>query len=198
MPPPPLSPAERRLGKLALACAALYGGAGLFFAAFPLLTLQLASQGGPISLGPGARLWHVLSVSMMAMLALCCWQVSKAPRENRAFLLPVLLSKLVSTAMAALTLLRWSAFSPEAFSGRRTLFTVIGTDFSLFLVTAWLYWKAAPGVRFEARPAPKPEAADAPKPIALGLAKVSGATAVAPAPEVEAPPATAAVTKPPA
>ena len=177
MPPPPLSPAERRLGTFALFSAVLYGLSGLFFAAAPLLTLRIASLGGPISLGPGMRLWHTLAVSMMAMLAFCCYTASKAPRENRAWLQPVLLSKLVSTAMAVLTLLRWHAVSAEALSGRRTVFTVIATDFPLFLITAWLYWRAAPGVKLSAAPTVRQQDPDAPKPIALGLAKIGGAPA---------------------
>ena len=197
MPQPPLSPAERRLGSFALASAVVYGAAGLFFAAFPLLTLKLASQGGPISLGPGARLWHALAVSMMAMLALCCFIAAKAPRENRSFLLPVLLSKLVSTALAALTLLRWTASSAEAFSGRRTLFTVIATDFPLFLLTAWLFWQAAPGVRLYSTPTPRPETPDAVKPIALGLAKIGAGPAAPAAAAAEPSTPVAADAKPP-
>ena len=176
---PPLSPAERRLGTFALVSAVLYASAGLFFAAFPLLTLKLASQGGPISLGPGMRLWHTLAVSMMAMLAFCCFRASQAPRMNRAWLQPVMLSKLVSTAMALVTIARWHPVSAEALSGRRTVLTVIGTDFPLFLVTAWFYWRAAPGVNLSAEPAPRRQDPDVPKPIALGLAKVAAPTAPA-------------------
>jgi hypothetical protein len=176
MPLPPLSPAERRLGTFAGLSAALYAASGLFFAAFPGLTLTIASQGGPIRLEPGARLWHALSISMMAMLALCCWLASRSPRENRKLLLPVILSKAVSVLMAIAGLLTWKAFSPEAFSGRRTLLTTIATDLPLLLATAWFYWRAAPGVILDSRPAAGPPAPDAAsKPVPLGLAKSADA-----------------------
>jgi hypothetical protein len=171
MPPPPLSPDERRLGQFALATAALYTGSGLFFAALPHLTLKLAAFGAPVSMGPGARMWHALSISMMGMLALCSYLAGRAPRENRRFLLPVILSKGISTCMAALTLLSWRASHAEAWAGRRTLWSAIATDLPLFVATAYLYWKAAPGVnaisQFSDRSAPP----DAPKPVALGIAR---------------------------
>jgi hypothetical protein len=186
MPLPPLSTDERRLGTFALATAVLYTGSGLFFAVFPTWTLRLAALDPHLSMSPGARLWHVLSVSMMAMLALCCWIASRSPRENRRFLLPVILSKAVSTGMAAATLVRWRVYSPEAMAGRHTLWTAIGTDFPLFLATAWFYWKAAPGVNFVAQPQPAAESPQQ-KPVALGIAKVA---AVAEAPSGPAPAAT--------
>ena len=175
MAPPPLSPHERRLGTFALASAALYAASGLFFAAQPHLTLRIAAAFEPISFGPGARLWHTLSVSMMAMLALCCYLAGRAPRENRRFLLPVILSKAVSTGMAALTLMSWNAWHAEAWAGRRTLWTAIGTDFPLLVATAYLFWRAAPGVNAEAQAAlPVPDQ-DAPKPVTLGIARAAGA-----------------------
>ena len=185
MPPPPLSSHERRLGTFALASAALYAASGLFFAVAPHVTLRIAAAGEPIAFGPGARMWHALSISMMAMLSMCCYFAGRAPRENRRFLLPVMLSKGISTAMAALTLLSWNAFHPEAWAGRRTLWAAITTDFPLLLATAWLFWKAAPGVNAEAQGS-VPAAPEGPKPIALGLSRVG-------APH-EAPPAAA---KPP-
>jgi hypothetical protein len=173
MPPPPLSVHERRLGTFALATAALYAGSGLFFAVLPGLTLRIAAANQHVDFGPGARLWHTLSISMMAMLAFCCYQAGRAPRENRRFLLVVILSKGVSTGMAALELLFWHAYHAEAWAGRRTLWATITTDFPLFLVTAWLYWKAAPGVNAEAQAAAPAPAADAPKPVALGIARAT-------------------------
>ena len=138
MPPPPLSPEERRLGKFALATAALYACSGLFFAVLPHLTLKIAAAWQPIAMGPGARMWHTLSISMMAMLALCSYLAGSAPRENRRFLLPVILSKGISTGMAALTLLTWRASHAEAWAGRRTLWSAIGTDLPLLIATAWI------------------------------------------------------------
>lgn len=168
--PIPLSAAERRLGIFALLSAGVYAAAALFFAAFPLLTLVISSQGGPITLGPGARLWHTLAIAMMAMLALCCLLAARAPRENRKLLLPVLLSKATSVGMAILTLGIWQSLTAEELSGRRTLITVILTDLPLFVATAWFYWKSAPGVHLDAQPTQAPPD-DAPKPIALGIAK---------------------------
>jgi hypothetical protein len=170
MPIPPLSAAERRLGTFALLSAAVYAAAAVFFAAFPLLTLKISSQGGPITLGPGARLWHALAIAMMAMLAFCCLLAARAPRENRKLLLPVLLSKATSVGMAILTLAWWQSLTAEELSGRRTLITVILTDLPLFLATSWFYWKAAPGVHLGTQATQAPPD-DAPKPITLGIAK---------------------------
>lgn len=171
MAPPPLSPHERRLGTFALATAALYAATGLFFAVLPRLSLRIAAGGEPISFGPGARMWHALSISMMAMLAVCSYFAGRAPRENRRFLVPVIVSKACSTLMAVGGLLTWHAAHAEAWAGRRTLWAAISTDLPLLLVTAWLYWKAAPGVSMAAQTPQQPESAGTPKPIQLGIAK---------------------------
>jgi len=171
MPLPPLSPQERRLGQFALACAFLYAGAGLFFAAMPRWTLKLAAAGDRLTFQPGARLWHILAISMMAMLALCCWLASRAPRENRAFLLPVMLSKAVSTGVALAMLAAWHPVSPEALAGRRTLLTIAGTDFPLLVLTFWIWRSAAPGVHLAAQPVPLPP--EPQKPVALGIPKAN-------------------------
>jgi hypothetical protein len=175
-----------------LLSAAVYAAAAIFFAAFPLLTLKIASQGGPITLGPGARLWHALAIAMMAMLALCCLLAGRAPRENRKLLLPVLLSKATSVGIAVLTLARWQSLTAEELAGRRTLITVILTDLPLFLATSWFYWTAAPGVHLDA-PATQSPPDDAPKPITLGLAKPTSSNTSA---ATTAPTAAAAGAKP--
>ncbi len=177
MPPPPLSAHERRLGTFALISAVVYAGAGLFFAVLPRLTLKISAAGQRVDFMPGARLWHVLAVSMMAMLALCCALAAQKPRENRRMLLVVLLSKAMSTGMALGSIALWRASSPEAHAGVRTLWTVVTTDFPLFLATAYFYWKAAPGIAAEAQPQSVPEEAPAQRPVALGIAKAAGSKA---------------------
>jgi hypothetical protein len=174
MPPPPLSAHERRLGTFALISAVVYGGAGLFFAVLPRLTLKIAASGQHIDFMPGARLWHALAVSMMAMLTLCCALVAQKPRENRRLLLVVILSKAVSTGMALLSIAFAHASSPEAHAGIRTLWTTVTTDFPLFLATAYFYWKAAPGIAAEAQPQSVPQDEPAQRPVALGIAKAAG------------------------
>ncbi len=196
MPLPPLSPDERRLGTFSLASAALYAASGLFFAVLPSLTLRLAASGQPLEFGPGARLWHTLSISMMAMLALCCFLAGRSPRENRRFLVPVLLSKAVSSGMAALSLLTLAAGSADANAGRRSLLATIGTDFPLLLVTAWFFWKAAPGVSASSPLAARAEPIEGgQKPVALGIARAARPAEVAIADEPA--PAAAANAKPP-
>jgi hypothetical protein len=166
MPLPPLSADERRLGTFALATAVLYACAGLFFAVLPQLTLTIAASGGALPFGPAARFWQVMAVAMMAMLTLCCWLASRAPRENRRLLLPVMLSKGISTGFAAVALLT----SSDA-AGRRALLSIITSDLPLLLATAWFYWRAAPGVRLDVAVAPREPSAEPAKPVALGLGK---------------------------
>ena len=171
MPNQQLSPAELRLGLFARVTAVLYLATGLFFAFLPELSLRIAASGAALPLGPGARLWHVLALSMMAMLAVCSWMAGKAPRERRALLVPVLVSKATSTLAAALFALSWTG-DP---AGRRTLLSAIATDLPLLLATLWLYQAAAPGVNQLAQPTQRAE--EPAKPVQLGLAKAASPSA---------------------
>ena len=165
MPNQQLSPAELRLALFARVTGALYLASGLFFAFLPALTLRLAAHGAEVPMGPGARLWHVLALSMMAMLAVCSFLAAQAPRERRYLFVPILVSKALSSTTAAIGVLTWTGES----AGRLTLLSAIATDLPLFVVTLWLYRAAAPGVNLLAQPTQRGE--EPPKPVKLGLAK---------------------------
>lgn len=78
-------------------------------------------------------------------------------------LLPVVVAKLTSSALAALHLVHFQE------PGARPLMAVIATDFPLFVLTLLVYRSAAPGVHSgPARAAPAQE--EAPK-VQLGISK---------------------------
>lgn len=177
MPLPKLSAEEKRLGKFAGLCSTLYALAGLFFAAFPGWTFELATLGAsPSQPGPEVRFWQVLAVSGMAALSLACALVARAPRERRALLLPVLAAKFTSGALALVALLG----GPPGGSSRtasRPLLLLFLADFALLVATLWLYRAAAPGVNLApiAQGSPEPQAGPtSTAPVRLGASARKG------------------------
>jgi len=150
MPLPQLSPQEVRLGRFAASCSALYALAGLFFAAFPAWTFQ-AAMGGEAALTPEVRFWQVMGVSMMAAISVACAVVAHSPRERRIALLPVLAGKLTSSGMA-LAVVAGAAPHGWTQTSWRAVFAVFLTDFPLLVLSAWMYYSAAPGVHLSTAP----------------------------------------------
>ena len=160
MPVPKLSPQEVRLGRFAALCSAAYALAALIFAFFPGWTFT-ALGGTGAALTAEVRFWQVLGVGMMVSVSIACALVAHSPRERRIALLPVLAGKLASSAIALSVLI---SAAPDGWtrSGFRAVFAVFAADFPLFIVSAWLFHSAAPGVHLSA--APTQSAPDLPAP----------------------------------
>jgi len=164
---PQLSRQEARLGRFAAFCGALYAVAGLFFAAFPAWTFEMAGVGGEAALTPEVRFWQVLAVSMMAAISVACAVVAHSPRERRIALLPVLAGKLTSSGMP-LAVVAGAAPHGWAQTSWRAVFAVFLTDFPLLLLSAWMYYAAAPGVHLSTAPTQTaPELPAPPPPVRL-------------------------------
>ncbi|HUJ28236.1 MAG TPA: hypothetical protein VLW85_19575 [Myxococcales bacterium] len=163
MPPSDLSPQEKRLATFCRLFAVVYALGALGFAITPRLTFRLVTLDAvPVGWTPQAVFWNVLAVSMMAAIATACLVTAARPRERRHALLPVIVAKLTSSALAAAHLLRMPA------PASRAVAAIILTDFPLFVLTLLFYRAAAPGVHSEpAREGPPPET----KPVQLGVTK---------------------------
>jgi uncharacterized protein (DUF362 family) len=85
---------------------------------------------------PAEYFWVFLSFSMMMTIAACSYVASKDIRKNRSVIIPLILSKLASS-LSALTFY----YSRGIFAH----FAIFITDFPLFLLTLYLYWKAQTG-----------------------------------------------------
>jgi len=130
-----LTDEERRFGTFMLATGTIYGLGALSFGFLPALTQRLGGWGGvalglPVGVALPGSMWLALGVSMMCMLTLCCLMVARDPRANRPFVLPVLLSKAVSTLYAGVLVLLGQA---EA-----SALGTVATDLPLFVVTFFL------------------------------------------------------------
>lgn len=138
-----LAAEERRLGWFMMGCGVVYLAVGLGFWVFPAFNQQIAGLAG-VALGLAERdvlpapLWTPLAVSMMFTIATCSALAAIDPRRNRVFVLPVLVSKAVSTLCAASLLL--------AGVGQASALGVILTDLPLLLITLWLYVAAVRSV----------------------------------------------------
>ena len=163
MPQPDLTPAERRLATFCRIFAVVYALGAVGFALMPRLTFRLVTlDAAPLGWTPQAVFWNVLAVAMMAAIATACLVTAARPRERRHAILPVVVAKLTSSALAAVHLLRMSG------PGSRALAAVIATDFPLFVLTLLIYRSSAPGVHS----APARETAPAEeKPVQLGISK---------------------------
>jgi hypothetical protein len=127
-----LTDEERRFGTFMLATAVLYGLGALSFGILPSLTQRWGGLGGaalglPVGDALPGPMWLVLGVSMMCMLTLCCLMVGRDPRGNRPFVLPVLLSKWVSSLYAGTLVILGQA---EA-----SALGTVATDLPLFVAT---------------------------------------------------------------
>lgn len=164
MADPALSPQERRLAVFCRIFAAVYLFGALGFAATPRLTFRLVTLDAlPVGWTAQAMFWNVLAVAMMTAIATACALVAPHPRERRHMLLPVVVAKFTSSALAALHLVRFHG------PGARALLAVIATDFPLFVLTLLVYRSAAPGVHSgPAKAAPAQE--EVPK-VQLGISK---------------------------
>jgi hypothetical protein len=166
MPQPELSPQERRLATFCRIFASVYAFGAVGFALTPRLTFRLVTlDAAPMGWTPQAVFWNVLAVAMMTAIATACAVTAGAPRERRHTLLPVVVAKLTSSALAAAHLMRMEG------PGARAVAAIILTDFPLFVLTLLVYRAAAPGVHsLPARAAPPPPAEE-PKPVQLGITK---------------------------
>ena len=122
-----LTAAERRLRALLRFWTVLFGAGAISFGADP------DRSTGSLNLLPGASLpvssekyWNALAVSLMATLTTLCAIASTDVRRRRGFVLPVLVSKAVSSGM----------FLTRYREERRTPYLVGGAvDGSILLVT---------------------------------------------------------------
>jgi hypothetical protein len=151
MPQPPLSATERRLAAFCRASAALYFAlaAGCAMAAWFGDAVGLSNS------------WNVLAVSLLISSGTACLVTAARPRERRHALLPVLMAQLTACALSLAHL---------ASRGELTVLLASGT---LFVLTAFTYRSAAPGVRGEAAHERPEEQAPGPVPVALGIKKAN-------------------------
>jgi len=164
VPLPDLTPQEGRLAAFCRFFALVYFAAAACFAVFPGLCYRLATLDTDLpSLAPDASFWNVLAAAMMTACGTACLVTATRPRERRHAILPVVVAKLTSSALAAAHLL-----GPARV---RALVAVLATDLPLFLVTLAVYRSAAPGVRSEPARDPAPPLEQPPPKIQL---KVSG------------------------
>jgi hypothetical protein len=164
VPEPSLTPQENRLAAFCRVFAVLYFAGGLAFAALPEWTYRIATAGADFGVyGPEAAFWNVLAVAMMTGAGTACLVTATRPRERRHAMLPVVVAKLTSSALAAVHLLG---------AGRsRALAAVFMTDLPLLLLTVAVYRSAAPGVHSApARELPPPPIEERPK-IQLKVSK---------------------------
>src|SRR5207248_4061709 len=161
--PAVLTPQESRLAAFCRLFAVMYFAGALCFAILPGLSYRIATlDGDAAALGPEALFWNVLAVAMMTAVGTACLVTAARPRERRHAILPVVVAKLTSSALAAVHLLRMSG------PGSRALAAVIATDFPLFVLTLLIYRSSAPGVHS----APARETAPAEEtPVQLGISK---------------------------
>ena len=142
MPQPELTPQESRLAAFCRFFALVYFGMAACFAFSPLLTYRLATLDTDLpSFGGESSFWNVLAVGMMTACGTACLVTATRPRERRHAILPVLVAKLTSSALAAVHLLGPSRV--------RAVVAVLATDLPLFLITLAVYRASAPGVRSE-------------------------------------------------
>lgn len=163
MPPPTLSPQEKRLAAFCKLFAAVYALGALGFALAPQLTFRLITlDGAPSAFPPQAVFWNVLAVAMMTAIATACALTAARPREWRHALLPVIVAKLTSSVLALAHFLRMQG------PGARAVAAIVASDFPLFVLTLFLYRSAAPGVHASAaREGPPPDQAK----VQLGISK---------------------------
>lgn len=163
MSQPSLSPQEMRLAAFCRFFAVVYFAGAAVFAFAPELTVRLASLGTFASpSGPAAQFWNALAVAMMTAVGTACLVAAGRPRERRHAVLPVVVAKLTSSAVAAAHLIS-AGRSPM-------LVAVVATDLPLCLLTLAIYRMAAPGVRSApAREAPQPPEAAAEEPPRVQL-----------------------------
>ncbi len=141
MPDAPLTPQERTLQVFCRIFAVVYGLGAIGFAALPRLTFRLVTLNrAPVGWTAQASFWNVLACAMMTAIATACAVTAARPRERRHALLPVVVAKLTSSALAALHLLRFAG------PGKLALAVIIATDFPLFVATLLVYRAAALGV----------------------------------------------------
>jgi hypothetical protein len=137
---PDLSQRERRLALFCRISALVYALGALGFAALPRLTFRLVTlDAAPVGLTAQAVFWNVLAVAMMTAIATACWLAAAAPVQRRSLLLPVVVAKLTSSALAALHLVRFHG------PGWQALLAILLTDFPLFALTLAVYRTADAG-----------------------------------------------------
>jgi hypothetical protein len=137
---PDLSQRERRLALFCRISALVYALGALGFAALPRLTFRLVTlDAAPVGFTAQAVFWNVLAVAMMTAIATACWLAAVAPVERRYLLLPVVVAKLTSSALAALHLVRFQG------PGWQALLVILLTDFPLFALTLAVYRTAERG-----------------------------------------------------
>ena len=155
-----LSPQELRLQKFCRAFSLIYFASALCCAAFPGLVFRAATLWGESALlDAEARFWNAHGVAMLVAIAVSCAVVAARPRERRHALLPVVAALLTSSGIALVHGMQIGG------PGTRALWSLVATDFPLFLLTLWIYRSSATGVH--SAPATQlPEASERDKPAA--------------------------------
>jgi hypothetical protein len=151
MAQPPLFATERRMAGFCRASAALYFTLAAGCAAAPWF-------GGAAGL---ATAWSVLAVSLLISSGTACLVTAARPRERRHALLPVAMAQITACALSL------------AHLGSRGELTVLLASGTLFVLTAFVYRSAAPGVRSEPARQNPLERAQGPVPVALGIKKAN-------------------------
>jgi len=151
MPQPPLSATERRLAGFCRASAGLYFAlaAGCAWASWFADASGLSTS------------WNVLAVSLLISSGTACLVTAARPRERRHALLPVVMAQVTACALSL------------AHLGSRGELTVLLASAALFVLTAFVYRSAAPGVRSAPARESPPEPVPGPVPVALGIKKAN-------------------------
>jgi hypothetical protein len=126
---------ERRLRDLLRLWTVLFGLGALSFAVDPDRTIDTLGllPGEPVPTGD--RFWNALGVSLMATLTTLCGMAALDVRRHRRFILPVLVSKAVSSGMYA-----WRYAGRPA---RTSYLAGAVCDGSIFAITLQRYLAAA-------------------------------------------------------
>jgi len=181
MPLPPLAASERRLARFAAASSWVCALLGLVCACVPQWVLRGLTLGGHAPVPVGGRLFAAAAGAGLIGLAASLRRVPASPREERRAFAPLLWTLGSSALFLALAWKRGDVLGLAA----RPLGLLALSCAALYLVLAFIYVRAAPGVNLGA-PLPAPLEEGPAKPVQLGVR-------VAPSPEpLAAPPQAAA------
>ena len=148
------SKAEKQLRILMLIYTVMFAiGCAQFYTGPDKLLTRLNTVGAWFGFDPvplsGERFWLFLAVSLMATITTCCLIAAINIRENRHFVLPVIVSKLVSSSIG---MKQFVAVKPHGFM----YLVIFLTDFPLFVLAVWFYLRALSGKGGEKEKVDKP------------------------------------------
>lgn len=137
-----LTGAENRLRRLMQVWAGLFVFGGFYFLLLPdLLVRDLNATGAFLGLaeieiqgGTGSEeFWRILGLAMMATIAAASWVAARDVRRHRAAIIPIVVSKLTSSALG---------LAYFALSGAGAFLAIFLADFPMALVTIYFYRRA--------------------------------------------------------